>query len=121
ERGAFTGAAGTRKGRFEMAHQGTLFLDEIGEAPAALQAKLLRVLESRRFERVGGTELHEADVRLIAATNRDLKAQVAAGKFREDLYYRLKVVDIRLPPLRARRGDVPLLARHFSEVASTKY
>ncbi len=121
ERGAFTGAAGTRKGRFEMAHQGTLFLDEIGEAPAALQAKLLRVLESRRFERVGGSEAHEADVRLIAATNRDLKAQVAAQKFREDLYYRLKVVDIRLPPLRARAGDVPVLARHFAEIAATKY
>jgi DNA-binding NtrC family response regulator len=121
ERGAFTGAALTRKGRFELAHEGTLFLDEVGEAPATLQAKLLRVLESRRFERVGGAETREANVRLIAATNRDLKAQVAAGKFREDLYYRLKVIDLRLPPLRARAADIPLLARHFTEIAGTKY
>ncbi len=121
ERGAFTGAVATRKGKVELAEKGTLFLDEVGEAPPALQAKLLRVLEERRFERVGGAQAIAADVRLIAATNRDLKAGVRAGTFREDLYYRLKVVDVALPPLRARRGDMGLLARHFLEAAAAKY
>ncbi len=113
EKGAFTGAAERRRGRFELADGGTLFLDEIGEIDAALQVKILRVLEERRFERVGGTETIDVDVRLIAATNRDLKKMVAEGAFREDLFFRLDVVSIRLPPLRERAGDLPLLAHHF--------
>ena len=105
EKGAFTGAIGQRKGRFELAHGGTIFLDEIGEIPLAMQAKLLRVLQERRFERVGGTQTIEADVRVVAATNRDLLKLAKEGKFREDLYYRLNVVKIDLPPLaRACRG-----------------
>jgi DNA-binding NtrC family response regulator len=113
EKGAFTGATERRRGRFEMADGGTLFLDEIGEIDAALQVKILRVLEERRFERVGGTETIEVDVRLIAATNRDLKKMVEQGTFREDLFFRLDVVSIRLPPLRERTGDLPLLVHHF--------
>lgn len=113
EKGAFTGAAERRRGRFELADGGTLFLDEIGEIDAALQVKILRVLEERRFERVGGTETIEVDIRLIAATNRDLKQMVAEGTFREDLFYRLDVVAVRLPPLRERVGDLPLLVQHF--------
>jgi DNA-binding NtrC family response regulator len=113
EKGAFTGAAARRKGRFEMADGGTLFLDEISEIEPATQVKLLRVLEERRFERVGGTEAVEVDIRLIAATNRDLQALVAQGRFREDLFFRLNVVDLTLPPLAARPDDIPLLCAHF--------
>lgn len=113
EKGAFTGATERRRGRFELADGGTLFLDEIGEIDAALQVKILRVLEERRFERVGGQETIDVDVRLVVATNRDLKQMVADGKFREDLFYRLDVVAVRLPPLRERTGDLPLLVQHF--------
>jgi len=113
EKGAFTGAASLRKGRFELADTGTLFLDEIGDIPLALQAKLLRVLQERVFERVGGSKSIQVDVRVITATNRDLKDEVENGRFRDDLYYRLNVVQIHLPPLRERRDDIPLLATHF--------
>ncbi len=113
ERGAFTGAIRRKLGRFELAHEGTLFLDEIGEIPPAVQVKLLRVLQERRFERVGGEETVEVDVRVVSATNRDLTRMVAEGRFREDLYYRLDVVPIELPPLRDRPGDVEELARWF--------
>lgn len=113
ERGAFTGAVARRPGRFEAAHNGTLFLDEIGEIPLSMQVKLLRVLEQREIQRVGGNENIAVDVRLICATNRDLEEEVAEGRFREDLYYRLKVVEMNMPPLRARRSDIGLLARHF--------
>ena len=113
EKGAFTGATGRRKGRFEMADGGTLFLDEIGEIDPAAQVKILRVVEERQFERVGGGETVDVDVRLIAASNRDLRAMVEAGTFREDLFYRLYVVAIRMPSLRERREDVPLLIQHF--------
>ncbi len=113
EKGAFTSAAGQRKGRFELAHGGTIFLDEIGEIPLAMQAKLLRVLQERRFERVGGSQTVEVDVRVVAATNRDLLRLAKEGKFREDLYYRLNVVKIDLPPLHERPEDIALLAEHF--------
>jgi len=113
EKGAFTGAAARKPGKFEVAHRGTLFLDEIGDLPLTLQAKILRALEEKRFERVGGTASMQVDVRLVAATNRGLKAAVAARRFREDLYFRLSVFPITVPPLRERPGDVPLLARFF--------
>jgi Nif-specific regulatory protein len=113
EKGAFTGAVADRKGRFELAHGGTLFLDEIGEISPSFQAKLLRVLQEGEFERVGGNKTIKVDVRLIAATNRDLEAAVNKGEFRADLYYRLNVVPIILPPLRDRASDIPLLAAHF--------
>jgi two-component system NtrC family response regulator len=113
ERGAFTGAAAMRKGRFELADRGTLFLDEIGDVPASVQVKLLRVLEEMTFERVGGTRTIAADIRLIAATNKDLRDEVEQQRFREDLYFRLNVVHITLPPLRERSADIPLLATHF--------
>ena len=113
EKGSFTGAVRRKLGRFELAHEGTLFLDEVGELPPSVQVKLLRVLQERRFERVGGEETVEVDVRLVSATNRDLAAMGKEGRFREDLYYRLDVVPIRLPPLRERPGDVEELARHF--------
>jgi Nif-specific regulatory protein len=113
EKGAFTGAIGERKGRFELAHGGTLFLDEIGDVSAAFQAKLLRVLQEREFERVGGGRPVKVDVRLICATNRDLERMVQRGEYRADLYYRINVVGIFLPPLRERRQDIPLLVAHF--------
>lgn len=116
EKGAFTGAAERRKGRFELADGGSLFLDEIGEIDASVQVKILRALEERRFERVGGQEPIDVDTRLIAATNRDLKKMVAEGTFREDLYYRLYVVVIHLPALRERKSDIPLLLKHFLDV-----
>src|SRR6187455_1817472 len=115
EKGAFTGAAGRKPGKFEMAHRGTLFLDEIGDLPMSLQAKILRALEEKKFERVGGTVSLQVDVRLVAATNRGLRAQVAARRFREDLFFRLSVFPIVVPPLRERPGDIPLLARYFVE------
>jgi len=113
ERGAFTGADRRRNGRFELARGGTLFLDEVGELPLAVQAKVLRVLDDQRFERVGGSETLTADVRLVAATNRDLAARVATGEFRNDLLYRLDIFPIALPSLAERREDIPLLARHL--------
>ena len=113
EKGAFTGAVSRRKGRFELASGGTLFLDEIGEIDQNIQIKLLRVLQERNFERVGGEETIEADVRIIAATNKDLKAEIEKGNFREDLYFRLNVVNIHVPPLRERKEDLPLLITAF--------
>src|SRR5215813_4940819 len=113
EKGAFTGAVGSKPGRFELADKGTLFLDEIGEIPVEMQVKLLRVLQESEFERVGGIKTIKVDVRLIAATNRDLQEEIAAGNFREDLYYRLNVVPIHIPPLRERREDIAMLVEHF--------
>lgn len=113
EKGAFTGALKTKKGRFELADGGTLFLDEIGEISQNIQVKLLRVLQEKSFERVGGEETIKVDVRIIAATNRDLKKEVEEGRFREDLYYRLNVVQVVVPPLRERRDDIPLFISHF--------
>jgi DNA-binding NtrC family response regulator len=113
EKGAFTGAAGRRRGRFELAHEGTLFLDEIGEIDQNIQIKLLRVLQEKEFERVGGEETIETDVRIVAATNKDLKAEIEKGAFREDLYFRLNVINILIPPLRERKDDLPLLITSF--------
>ncbi|AEG60287.1 sigma-54-dependent transcriptional regulator [Desulforamulus ruminis] len=113
EKGAFTGASGKKKGRFEIADKGTLFLDEIGEMPISMQVKLLRVLQERCFERLGGTETIQVDVRVIAATNSELSSAITKGTFREDLYYRLNVMRISLPPLRSRKEDIPLLVNHF--------
>jgi two-component system NtrC family response regulator len=113
EKGSFTGASARRKGRFELADKGTLFLDEVGEIAPSLQVKLLRVLQERTFERVGGNQPISVDVRIVAATNRDLAAAVAQGRFREDLFYRLNVVRVELPPLRERREDLPALVAHF--------
>ncbi len=120
EKGAFTGAISRHKGKLEMAHSGTFFLDEVAEMPLPFQAKLLRVLETRQFERVGGSVPVNVDVRLVAATNRDLKAEVKAGRFRQDLFYRLSVVSIALPPLRERREDIPLLAQLFLQRNAAK-
>jgi DNA-binding NtrC family response regulator len=117
-RGAFTGAVGARQGRFEQAHKGTLFLDEVGTMSTALQMKLLRALQEREFERVGDNQTIKVDVRVIAATNSNLASMVAEGSFREDLFYRLNVIPIHLPPLRERRDDIPVLARHFLEKLS---
>ncbi|HYA18162.1 MAG TPA: sigma-54 dependent transcriptional regulator [Bryobacteraceae bacterium] len=115
EKGAFTGANTSKPGKFELADTGTVMLDEIGEVPPAIQVKLLRVLQEREFERLGGSKTLHIDVRIIAATNRDLRAALEDGTFREDLYYRLNVVPIEIPPLRARKVDIPFLARHFVE------
>ena len=115
EKGAFTGAVARKLGRFEVAHRGTLFLDEIGDLPLALQAKILRALEEKQFERVGGTQTLRVDVRVVAATHRNLKLRVAERLFRDDLYFRLSVFPIRIPPLRERPGDVVILARHFAD------
>jgi formate hydrogenlyase transcriptional activator len=116
EKGAFTGAVAQRVGRFELADRGTLFLDEVGDIPLALQPKLLRVLQEQQFERLGGTRTHQVDVRLVAATNRDLAEMVKSGEFRSDLYYRLNVFPVMLPPLRARSEDIPALVRHYVEI-----
>jgi DNA-binding NtrC family response regulator len=113
EKGAFTGATQRKPGRFELAHRGTLFLDEIGDLPLALQAKILRAIEEKRFERVGGTQSLHVDVRIVAATTRNLKQRVTERHFREDLYFRLSVFPIQIPPLRERGDDVLILARHF--------
>ena len=112
-RGAFTGAVGNRQGRLEQAHKGTLFLDEVGTMSIALQTKLLRVLQEREFERIGDSHTTKVDVRVIAATNSDLARMVADGQFREDLFYRLNVIPVELPPLRERKEDIPLLVQHF--------
>lgn len=120
EKGAFTGAMTAKPGRFEMANGGTLFLDEIGDITPAVQVKLLRVLQERTFERLGGTRTIEVDVRVISATNRDLQQLIADGTFREDLYYRLNVVPVTIPPLRKRPGDIPLLVAHFLEKSRVK-
>lgn len=113
DKGSFTGALYTRKGRFELAHQGTLFLDELSEMSTHMQTKLLRVTETGQFERVGGQETRAVDVRLVAATNKDLSKEVAEGRFREDLYYRINVINLSIPPLRERKADIPLLADYF--------
>ncbi len=115
EKGSFTGAVGQRMGRFEQANGGTIFLDEIGDIPLAMQVKLLRVLQERKFERVGGAETIDVDVRVVAATHQSLERMVKAGKFREDLFYRLNVIRVDIPPLRERREDIPILATHFAQ------
>ncbi len=120
EKGAFTGALRPRRGRFELAHRGTLLLDEIGDVSPVVQVKLLRVLQERQFERVGGNQTIEVDVRLVCATQKDLRKEVAQGRFREDLYYRLNVVPVVLPPLRERREDVPLIADHVLQTRSDR-
>jgi transcriptional regulator with PAS, ATPase and Fis domain len=121
EKGAFTGAIASRKGRFELAHQGTLFLDEVEDIPPATQIKLLRVLQEGEFERAGGNKTIRVNIRIIAASNRDLQEAVKEGRFREDLYYRLNVVNIKLPPLRDRRDDIPFLVHFFIEKYNRKY
>jgi two-component system nitrogen regulation response regulator NtrX len=121
EKGAFTGAANRRRGKFDLADGGTLFLDEIGDMSLPTQAKILRVLQEMRYERVGGSRTYEVDVRVIAATNKDLEEEIKAGRFREDLYFRLNVIPVVLPPLRERKEDIPLLANHFIEVKASEY
>jgi formate hydrogenlyase transcriptional activator len=120
EKGAFTGAIAQKIGRFEMADTGSLFLDEVGDIPLALQSKLLRVLQEQEFERLGGTRTHQVNVRLVAATNRNLVDMVKRNEFRSDLFYRLNVFPIQLPPLRERRGDIPALVEHFVELYSRR-
>ena len=121
EKGAFTGAVARREGKFEAANGGTLFLDEIGDMALETQAKLLRVLQEQVFERIGGNQPLNVDVRIIAATNQDLESMIEQGKFREDLYYRLKVVEVRVPPVRERREDVPLMVQHFIAEARQRF
>jgi Nif-specific regulatory protein len=121
EKGAFTGATGSKPGRFEDAHNGTIFLDEIGELPLGIQAKLLRVLQEREFERLGSNTTRKVDVRVVAATNRDLGELAEHGGFRADLYYRLSVFPIQVPPLRQRKGDIPALLNHFIDKVSREY
>jgi two-component system response regulator AtoC len=121
QRGAFTGAYRDKPGKFELAEKGTLMLDEIGEVPLRLQAKLLHVLQDGEFARVGGERILSTDVRVLAATNRDLAVEIAAGRFREDLYYRLNVIEIRIPPLRERRDEIPALVDHFLATANAAY
>ena len=121
QRGAFTGAYRDKPGKFELAAKGTLMLDEIGEVPVRLQAKLLHILQDGEFARVGGERVLHTDVRVLAATNRDLEAEIRAGRFREDLYYRLNVVEIRIPPLRERRDEIPALVDHFLQTANAQY
>jgi len=121
EKGAFTGAVARREGKFEAANGGTLFLDEIGDMALETQAKLLRVLQEKVFERIGGNQPMSVDVRIIAATNQDLEAMIEQGKFREDLYYRLKVVEVRVPPVRERREDIPLMVQHFIADACQRF
>src|SRR5438309_11263077 len=116
EKGAFTGAIAQKVGRFELADKGTLFLDEVGDIPLSLQPKLLRVLQEQEFERLGSTRTHRVDVRLVAATNRDLTEMARQREFRSDLYYRLNVFPVQLPPLRARREDIPVLVAHFVDI-----
>ncbi|MGB0774882.1 MAG: sigma-54 interaction domain-containing protein, partial [Akkermansiaceae bacterium] len=120
EKGSFTGAISQRAGVFEQCDGGTLFLDEVGDMPASVQVKLLRVLQDGTFTRVGGHDLQKSDVRIVAATNKNLAAEVADDRFREDLYYRLNVVEIHLPPLRARAEDIPLLADHFLRLTTRR-
>ena len=121
ERGAFTGAYRDKPGKFEQASKGTLLLDEIGEVPLRLQAKLLHILQDGEFARVGGERVLQTDVRVLAATNRNLEAEIRAGRFREDLYYRLNVVEVRIPPLRERRDEIPALLDHFLKAANVQY
>jgi DNA-binding NtrC family response regulator len=121
EKGAFTGAASLKRGKFELAQGGTLFLDEVGDMSLATQAKLLRVLETRRVERLGGTSSIEVDVRILSATNKDLALEIAKQSFREDLYYRLRVVLLKLPPLREHREDIPLLVEQFCQMLGEKH
>jgi two-component system response regulator HydG len=120
ERGAFTGAVGRHRGKIEMANEGTLFLDEIGDVPPKVQVDLLRVVQERELKRVGGSETIKVDFRLVTATHRDLEAEVAAGRFRDDFYFRINVFQIPLPPLRERSGDVPALAEHFLQQFATQ-
>ena len=121
EKGAFTGAAERRSGKFELANKGTIFLDEIGDMSVSTQSKLLRVLQEQKFERLGGTETLAVDVRIISATHRDLEEEIEEGRFREDLYYRIKVVNIKIPPLRHRKEDIPLLVNRFIQYFSEKH
>src|SRR6202021_153678 len=120
ERGAFTGALSQKVGRFERAHRGTLFLDEVGDIPLELQPKLLRALQEKSFERLGGTKTIPVDVRIVAATNRNLTQMMGDKLFRSDLYYRLKVFPITIPPLREHREDIPVLVRHFTQTYAAK-
>jgi DNA-binding NtrC family response regulator len=120
-KGAFSGAGRSRKGRFELAHQGTLFLDEVADLSAYIQIRLLRVLQCKKFEKVGGERTVSVDVRVISASNKPLKAEMRSGRFRQDLYYRLNVVPIHMPPLKTRQMDIPLLAQHFLNLAAARY